>query len=113
MRLKGSWRRLSRTFSAKLAPNLVQEVRPFFRVNQKINVTTCCGLAGRYPDQGTIASHDALSARARIPLRPDLKGSSITICRRPQIVSSRNNGRPDLHFLRGGGLLHTLAAGTE
>jgi len=29
----------------------------------------------------------------------------------PQIVSSRNNGRQDPHFLRGLGLLHTLAAG--
>ena len=64
--------RLSKTSSAKLVPNLVLEVRPFFYVHQKINATTCWGLAGRFRDQRIIVSHDVLSARAEdsIPPRP-------------------------------------------
>jgi hypothetical protein len=93
MRSKGSWRRLSKTSSAELSPKLVQEVRPFFHAHEKINVTPCGGLGGRYRDQGVIVSHDALSAvpEQRISFRPDLKGSSIAIFRRPRIVKIRNH----------------------
>ena len=48
-----------------------------------------------------------------LSLHPNLKGSSIAIGRRPQIVNSGNYCTQSLHFARGLGLLHTLAAGTE
>jgi len=115
MRSKGSWRRLSKTSSAKLPPKLVQEVRPFFHAHERINVTTWWAFGGRFRDQGVIVSHDALSAvpEQTISFRPDLKGSPITIRRRPGIVNSENYCRPGPHFTRGLGLLQTLAAGTE
>jgi hypothetical protein len=82
----------------------------FFHVHQKINVTAYWGLAGRYRDQGVIVPLDALSPRAENSIPRHLKGSSIAICRRPQIVNSGNSCRQCLHFLRGFGLLQTLVA---
>jgi hypothetical protein len=64
MKSKGSWRKLSKTSSGRLSPKLVHEVRPFIHAQQKINVTTRRGFAGRFRDQRVIVSHDALSARA-------------------------------------------------
>ena len=90
MRSKGSWRRLSKTSSAKLPPKLVQEVRPFIHAHEKINVTTWWALGGRFRDRGVIVSHGALSAvpEQRISFRPDLKGSPIPIpsASRPRLV---------------------------
>jgi hypothetical protein len=51
-----------------------------------------------------------LAPELRTSFRPDLESSSIAICRRPWMVSSRNYAKQDLHFLRGLGLLHALAA---
>jgi hypothetical protein len=64
MRSKGSWRRLSKSSSVKRSPKLVQEVRPLFLVQKRIDSSACRGLTGRHQDQGVIVSQDALSARA-------------------------------------------------
>ena len=53
------------------------------------------------------------SCSTLISLRPNVKGSSIAIGRRPRIVNSGNHCGQSLHCARGLGLLHTLAAGTE
>ena len=71
---------LSKTFSFKLTASQVREVRPFFHAHHKINVTTCCGLAGRYRDQGANDSRIVFRDRAEDFIPPRPQGLPIPIC---------------------------------
>ena len=113
MRSKGSWRTLSKTFSSKLAPKQVREVQSFFRVNQKTNVTNCCGLAGRCRHQGANVSHVVFDDGAEdfLPSRlHELVHGNLLLAPDRLIQNSPLAGSS---LPTSFGLVQTLTAGTE
>ena len=113
MRSKGSWRTLSKTFSPKLAPKQVREVRSFFRVDQKTKATACSGLAGRCRHQSANVSHVVFDDRAEdfVPSRLHEFGHGNLLLAPDRLIqNSLLAGSP---LPTSFGLLQTLTAETE